>query len=34
MFDDKIFLIIMGATVLYLLYVVFYAICLIGEITT
>lgn len=33
MFDDKIFLIIMGATALYLLCIVFYAIYLIGEIT-
>lgn len=34
MLDDKIFLIIMGTTALYLLYIVFQAIYLIGEIAT
>lgn len=32
MLDDKIFLIIMGATALYLLYIVFYALYLLGNI--
>lgn len=34
MLDDKIFLAIMGATSLYLLYIVFYAIYLIDKIAT
>lgn len=32
MFDDNVFLIIMGATALYLLYIVFYAIYLVSNI--
>lgn len=32
MFDDKIFLIIMGTTALYLLYIIFYALYLLGNI--